>query len=324
MAAVSLGVLMALIAALAFPANGWAVEEDITPPQVDELSVSPTAVDVTAAQASCTEPETNTPPRSRFRGSPSQVPGCRPPGWLTTSGTSGNTRPLECISPEPGAPPKSCTLAVFKNGVQVPTCTSVPPEAISPDPCIVAPQQKVGSETKLTIYSTTASTWNVGIDLNRGGAEVTELTTTLSGGGQSGAKITVPGGAAVTDSATLSGANASEAEGTVECTVYSDSACSELVASAGTVSVEDASVPASKAETLLPGVYYWQASYSGDSSNAPSKSKCVEEQLTVVSSPRETPVNAYVLEILAEGAGSPPEREVGRSNRPGRVIGSPC
>ena len=38
----------ALLAALALPASALAVEEDITPPQVEELSVSPSAVNVTS------------------------------------------------------------------------------------------------------------------------------------------------------------------------------------------------------------------------------------------------------------------------------------
>ena len=62
MAAVSLGMLVALIAALAFPASGWAVEEDITPPVVNELSVSPTSVDVTAESKTVTVTATITDP----------------------------------------------------------------------------------------------------------------------------------------------------------------------------------------------------------------------------------------------------------------------
>jgi hypothetical protein len=40
-------------------------------------------------------------------------------------------------------------------------------------------------------------------------------------------------------------------------------------------------VPASNPETLAPGTYYWQASYSGDASNQPSSSKCGSEVETV-------------------------------------------
>ena len=52
----------------------------------------------------------------------------------------------------------------------------------------------------------------------------TSLSTSLSGGGQSGTSINVPTGTAVTDTATLSGTNAAAATGTVTYNVYSDSA----------------------------------------------------------------------------------------------------
>jgi hypothetical protein len=117
----------------------------------------------------------------------------------------------------------------------------------------------------------------------------TTISTSLSGGGQSGERITVPEGTAVSDDATLSGEHAANASGTVEYKVYADEKCAKEVASAGTVSTEGQSVPESNAVTLAPGTYYWQASYSGDALNEPARSKCGEEQLTVirgVSAPR--------------------------------------
>ncbi len=56
----------------------------------------------------------------------------------------------------------------------------------------------------------------------------TTLSTSLSGGGQSGTSISVPTGTAVTDTATLSGTNAATATGTVTYNVYSNSACTTL------------------------------------------------------------------------------------------------
>src|SRR5207253_1326177 len=95
----------------------------------------------------------------------------------------------------------------------------------------------------------------------------TTTTTTLSGGGQSGAEITVPEGTAVTDQATLSGENAATATGTITYKVFSDNKCTTEVASAGAPGVTAGVVPASNPETLAPGTYYWQASYSGDKAN---------------------------------------------------------
>ncbi len=112
-------------------------------------------------------------------------------------------------------------------------------------------------------------------------ATPTQLSTSLSGGGQSGATITVKEGTAVTDSATLSGENASKATGSVEYNVYSDKECKTLAASAGTVEVAGGVIPASNAQTLAPGTYYWQASYGGDETNAESKSTCGSEIETV-------------------------------------------
>ncbi|HST32174.1 MAG TPA: choice-of-anchor L domain-containing protein [Solirubrobacteraceae bacterium] len=109
----------------------------------------------------------------------------------------------------------------------------------------------------------------------------TQVATTLTGAGHSGEKITVPEGAAVTDHATLSGAGAAGATGTVEYRVYSDSACTKLIASAGTVSIAGGTAPPSSPQTLGLGTYYWQASYSGDASNNASTSECGAEVLTV-------------------------------------------
>ena len=61
----------------------------------------------------------------------------------------------------------------------------------------------------------------------------TTVTTSLSGGGDSGASISVPGGTAVTDTATLAGTNASTATGTVTYNVYSDAACTTLAPGGG-------------------------------------------------------------------------------------------
>ncbi len=106
----------------------------------------------------------------------------------------------------------------------------------------------------------------------------TTVATSLSGGSQSGASITVPTGTSVTDSATLSGTHAATATGTVTYAVYSDAACTNAEASGGTKTVAAGVVPDSDAVVLAtPGTRYWQASYSGDSANLPSTSTCGDE-----------------------------------------------
>ena len=98
------------------------------------------------------------------------------------------------------------------------------------------------------------------------------MSTSLSGGGQSGSSISVPTGTAVTDTATLSGTNAATATGTVTYNVYSDSGCTTLARVAAAArprpSRRPGSLPASAPVTLsTAGTYYWGVSYSGDSSN---------------------------------------------------------
>jgi lysophospholipase L1-like esterase len=115
----------------------------------------------------------------------------------------------------------------------------------------------------------------------------TSLTSSLSGESKSGSEIEVGEAADVSDTATLSGTNASTATGYVEYDVYSDSECKELVAEAGDVSVTSGVVPASEEETLPPGTYYWQASYSGDEANHSSTSTCGSE-ISIVTAPVTT------------------------------------
>jgi hypothetical protein len=57
------------------------------------------------------------------------------------------------------------------------------------------------------------------------------------------------------------------------------------VASGGTFTVTDGSVPDSNPVTLSPGIYQWQASYSGDSLNKPSTSRFGSETEKVIPVP---------------------------------------
>ena len=107
----------------------------------------------------------------------------------------------------------------------------------------------------------------------------TTITTSLSGGGQTGSSISVPVDTEVANAATLTGSNADEATGTVTYSVYSDAACTDEVGTAEQVSIATPGVmPESSPVTLTtPGTYYWQASYSGDSGNDPITSQCGSE-----------------------------------------------
>ena len=103
----------------------------------------------------------------------------------------------------------------------------------------------------------------------------TSLATALSGAGQTGTTISVPPNTAVTDAATLTGTNASTATGTVTYNVYSDSGCTTALNSGAPETITTpGTLPPSAPLTLSPGTYYWQAVYSGDSTNNGSNSLC--------------------------------------------------
>ncbi len=113
----------------------------------------------------------------------------------------------------------------------------------------------------------------------------TTLSTSLSGGGQSGAAISVPSGTAVTDTATVSNGTSDQNEtGTITYNVYSDPNCSDLV-SGGTAEniTTPGTLPDSQPVTLSAAgsSFYWQAIYSGDSQNNGSVSPCGSEVETV-------------------------------------------
>ncbi|MCW3036826.1 MAG: hypothetical protein JWM17_2138, partial [Actinobacteria bacterium] len=107
----------------------------------------------------------------------------------------------------------------------------------------------------------------------------TNLTATS---GESGTSITVPIGSSVADAATLTGATP-DAGGTVGYIVYSDSGCTTAIASGGSVTVVNGSVPPSNPVAFNTfGTFYWVAGYSGDSKNIANASACGGETVTVV------------------------------------------
>jgi hypothetical protein len=140
-----------------------------------------------------------------------------------------------------------------------------------------------GSSVALSSDGNTALVGDTVTNSDLGGAWVfvngteTSLTTSLSTEEQKGEKVESNEEFAVSDTATLSGTNATKATGTVKYAVYSDKECKTLVAKAGEVSVTGGVVPSSSAEVVSAGTYYWQATYSGDASNQSSTSVCGTE-----------------------------------------------
>jgi hypothetical protein len=113
----------------------------------------------------------------------------------------------------------------------------------------------------------------------------TIVSTSLSGGGQSGASITVPQGTPVTDTASIGGSGGSSASGSVSYEVFANSSCAGAATSAGSGTVSGGAAGGSSAgvaAALAPGKYYWRASYGGDASHEGSTSPCGSEVLTIL------------------------------------------
>ena len=103
----------------------------------------------------------------------------------------------------------------------------------------------------------------------------TVLNTTLS-------TTSVLAGSSVHDSATLTNATAN-ATGTVAYTVFSNTGCTLGAQNAGVKTVTNASIPNSDTiQFNTPGLFYWQAVYSGDQNNAVATSSCQSEVLAVL------------------------------------------
>jgi hypothetical protein len=108
----------------------------------------------------------------------------------------------------------------------------------------------------------------------------TTTTTIQTGGGVIGASIPVLKGSPVTDQATIAGAEAGSATGTVTYTLYKEATCKTVLATS-VASVTAGVAGASVAVSPSVGTYYWVASYSGGGLNAPSASACGSEKLIV-------------------------------------------
>jgi uncharacterized repeat protein (TIGR01451 family) len=150
-------------------------------------------------------------------------------------------------------------------------------------PCNALVNAGVSNHMKLAIADGTDSRLDSNVFLRADSlVSGTAITTSLSGGGQSGPQITVPAGTSVIDSSTLSGATATTATGTVTYRVYTDNACNNLLTTAGVKTVTAGTVPNSDPVVMnAPGPYYWRAFYSGDTTHNASSSACGDERVTI-------------------------------------------
>jgi len=222
-------------------------------------TTSASSTTTSTAPTTTTGPTTTVAPTTTTTVAPTTTTSVAPTTTTTVAPTTTTTV----------APTTTTTVAPTTTTTVAPTTTTT----VSPTTTTVAPT------TTTTSGGTTTTTAPSG--------PPTGISSSLSGGGQSGGTIVVNSGTAVTDQATLAGPNTGSAGGTVTYTVYelgfspfsgfmpfSDTAWNDWfvvpVADGGQVTVTDGSVPPSNAITLGTGVYFWQASYSGDASNGPS------------------------------------------------------
>lgn len=149
--------------------------------------------------------------------------------------------------------------------------------------CTAAVNADVPNHMKLAIADASDFSLDSNVFIQAGSlVSGTQIATTLTGGDQSGASISVPAGTPTHDSAVLTGSNIGTATGSVTYSVYSDAGCTVLAASAGTKTVVGGIVPDSDAVTLnTPGTYYWRAAYSGDAGHTAVTSACGDEIQTV-------------------------------------------
>ncbi len=124
----------------------------------------------------------------------------------------------------------------------------------------------------------------------------TTISTALFDGTNVGPNLTDPPGTNVSDTATFAGGTGSGATGTVTYSVYSDSGCTVLVGPPDTESITTpGTLPPSGTVTInTPGTYFVQASYSGDSNNAPSQTACGSETETIQTSGSTTTTRTTV------------------------------
>jgi hypothetical protein len=112
----------------------------------------------------------------------------------------------------------------------------------------------------------------------------TAISTIQKSGKTQGADISIPAGTVgESDTATITGANASGATGTVDFALYNNSSCTGTPVFAGAAAAVGgaASIADNSSTALVLGKYYWKAAYTGNTTNAASASTCGSELLTV-------------------------------------------
>lgn len=127
------------------------------------------------------------------------------------------------------------------------------------------------------------------------GATNDVVTTSIGDGTNSAQHLSEAAPVDLTDSATIGGVNASGAAGSVTYSVYSDQACTRLVATGGTKAVSNGAATSDPFGAALPtnATYYVQVAYTGDggapANNDATSTNCGDETVTFGAPSRSPP-----------------------------------
>jgi len=108
----------------------------------------------------------------------------------------------------------------------------------------------------------------------------TYLTTTQTAAGASGAILYLPRGVRVRSAGQLTG-GAGQPTGQVTFRLFRNSTCSGDSIYAGTSSVSSGPLASNSVRLGAVGIYYWQAAYGGDATNAPSVTSCGDQAVVI-------------------------------------------
>ena len=127
----------------------------------------------------------------------------------------------------------------------------------------------------------------------------TYLTTAQSAAGASGAILFLPRGARVRSTGQLTGGSG-QPTGQVTFRLFRNKTCTGTSIYAGTSSVSSGPLVSNPVRMGAAGTYYWQASYGGNATNAPSVSGCGDQAVVI---PRSgslgLPSNGRCVSVLA-------------------------
>ena len=181
----------------------------------------------------------------------------------------------------------ACTTEVFKSTEEIKTAGEAPPPS-APFGATLPTNARyywvVEYSGNTTPNENDKTTSYCGSEVMTFGTPPTPtIATVLSGGGKTGASITVPPGTAVTDTAAVIAPGGQPVNGRLVYGVYTESSCSSTsrIKGGGEVTTTG-SGPASTPVTLPIGTYYFQASFSGNGVLSRAVNPCGSEVLNVV------------------------------------------